>query len=142
MSHHVASCLTVCIASVDMTAGKRMPKISILKQQFIGLWFMRRTLGNAEVENKEGPVHPGRLLREAYIDPRRLTTFEVAQALKVTRQTLSDLLNGHKAVTPEMALRISKVFGTVPEMWLVMQMEYDLAKAKEKLRGTEFEKIG
>ncbi len=77
------------------------------------------------------PPHPGEIIREFCIESVNLTVTEAAKALGVTRKTLSVLLNGHSGISPEMALRLSKVFGRTPEGWLKLQLQYDLWQAKE-----------
>ena len=79
---------------------------------------------------KKKPPHPGRIVRRECIAPLGLTVKEVAQRLRVTRQTLNNVVNEKAAISPEMAIRLSKAFGSSPEMWLGMQMEYDLAQAE------------
>jgi len=83
------------------------------------------------------PPHPGEIIRELCLEPLGITITHAAQALRVSRKALSELLNGHTSVTPEMALRLARSFDTTPESWLVQQMQYDLWKLKE--RGTDFE---
>jgi antitoxin HigA-1 len=70
------------------------------------------------------PPHPGEVLRE-YL-PETLTMTEVAERLGVTRQALSAVMNGRGGVSPEMAVRLSKALGTSPDLWLGLQMQYDL----------------
>ena len=70
------------------------------------------------------PPHPGEVLRE-YL-PAKLTLIEVANGLGVTRQALSAVLNGRAGVSAEMAVRLSKALGTTAELWLSLQMQYDL----------------
>ena len=72
------------------------------------------------------PPHPGVIIREFCIEPLGLTVTEAAKAIGVTRKTLSSLLNGRSGISPEMALRLSKVFGRSPEGWLKLQLQYDL----------------
>jgi len=78
------------------------------------------------------PSHPGEIIREMYLTPLNLTITQAAKDLGVTRKTLSDILNGHGGISPEMALRLSAAFGTTPEFWLQLQMNYDLAHARKK----------
>jgi len=73
------------------------------------------------------PAHPGELLRE-YL-PEGMSVGEAADRLGVSRQAFSALLNGRAGVSAEMALRLSRALGTSPEMWLSMQVAYDLWKA-------------
>jgi addiction module HigA family antidote len=79
------------------------------------------------------PPHPGEIIRDMCIDPLNLAVTEAAASLGVTRKTLSMLLNGKSGISPEMALRLSKVFGRTPEGWLRLQLQYDLWKAKQKV---------
>lgn len=78
------------------------------------------------------PPHPGELVREDCLAPLGLTVTAAAGALGVTRKALSELLNGHSGISPEMAIRLSKAFGGTPETWLGMQMEYDLWHASRR----------
>lgn len=77
------------------------------------------------------PPHPGRIVRQECLEPLGLTVTETAARLGVTRQNLNNLLNGKSGVSPEMAIRLSKAFGSRPEVWLGLQMEYDLAEAQK-----------
>ena len=79
------------------------------------------------------PPHPGEVLRELCLEPLGLTVTEVADALGVSRKTLSALLNGRSGISPEMAIRLSKAFGTSAESWLNQQMHYDLWVAEQNL---------
>ena len=78
------------------------------------------------------PPHPGKILKDEFIDALDLSVAETANALKVTRQTLYDLLNGKSGVSPEMAIRIAKTFNSSAELWLNLQAKYDLWKAQKK----------
>jgi addiction module HigA family antidote len=80
------------------------------------------------------PAHPGEVLKEMYLEPLGLTVTNSAESLGVTRKTLSELINGRSGISTSMALRLSKAFGTTPELWLNMQQNYDLWKAKKKIR--------
>ena len=79
------------------------------------------------------PPHPGEIIREFCIEPLGLSVTEAANALGVTRKTLSALLNGRSGVSPEMALRLSKVFGRTPEGWLRLQLQFDLWKTEQSV---------
>ena len=72
------------------------------------------------------PPHPGGIVRRQCLEPLGLTVTRAAEGLGVTRQALSELLNGRTGVSVEMAIRLSKAFGSTPETWLGMQMAYDL----------------
>lgn len=78
------------------------------------------------------PPHPGEVLKELYLEPLGLTVTEAAEALGVSRKTLSALINGRYGVSPDMAMRLSVAFGTSPEVWIGMQQDYDLWQAKQR----------
>jgi addiction module HigA family antidote len=78
------------------------------------------------------PAPPGEIVREECLKPLGLTVTAAAEALGVTRKALSDLLNGHTGVSPDMAIRLEKVFGSTAETWLRMQMQRDLSEARQR----------
>ena len=78
----------------------------------------------------KNPPHPGRIIRQECIEPLGLTITEAAARLGVTRQALNNVINGKAGVSPEMSIRLSKAFGSKPDVWLGLQMEYDLAEAE------------
>ncbi|MBM4147320.1 MAG: HigA family addiction module antidote protein [Nitrospira sp.] len=78
------------------------------------------------------PTHPGGILRRHYIEPLSMTVSGLAAVLGVSRKTLSEIVNEHASITPDMALRLSKAFKTTPELWLNMQRNYDLWQAAHK----------
>jgi|ERR1035441_7242990 addiction module HigA family antidote len=80
----------------------------------------------------KNPVHPGRIVRNDCIEPLGLSITEAAKALGVSRQALNNLVNEKAAVSPDMAIRITKAFGGDAETWLRMQMNYDLAEARKR----------
>ena len=83
------------------------------------------------------PPHPGEVLRALCLDPLGLTVTEAARALRVSRKTLSSILNGRAGISPEMAVRLSLAFDTSAESWLNQQVQYDLWRAeryRKKLR--------
>src|SRR5436305_3849196 len=73
------------------------------------------------------PAHPGRIVRSACLVPLGLSVADAAKVLGVTRQTLNNVINGKSGISPQMAIRLSKAFGSTPETWLRMQLAYDLA---------------
>lgn len=84
------------------------------------------------------PVHPGEVLKELWLEPLGLTLTQAAARLGVTRKTVSKIINGHGAITPEMALRLEIVFGTSAQAWMNMQTAYDLSQLsllRKNLRG-------
>ncbi len=82
--------------------------------------------------NMKNPPHPGRIIRQECIEPLGLTVTEAAKRLGVKRQTLNNLVNGKAGISAEMSIRLSKAFGSRPEVWLGLQMQYDLAKAGKR----------
>ncbi len=87
------------------------------------------------------PPHPGEIIRELCIKPLGLSVTEAAKALGVSRKTLSELLNGHTGISPEMAVRLSLAFDTTPESWLTQQMQYDLWKLRQSHKKIKVERI-
>jgi addiction module HigA family antidote len=88
---------------------------------------------------KRAPVHPGRILLKHYIEPLDLKIVDLASNLGVSRKAVSAIVNEHKAITSDMALRLSKAFGTTPELWLNLQRNYDLWQARN--RSSEWKKV-
>jgi addiction module HigA family antidote len=76
----------------------------------------------------KNPPHPGRFVLSECIEPLGLTITEAAQAFDVTRTTLSELVNGKRGISPEMAIRLSQVFGGSATSWITQQALYDLAQ--------------
>lgn len=70
-----------------------------------------------------------------------LSVTAAAQGLGVTRKALSELLNGHSGVSPEMAVRLSKAFGSTTETWLALQMQYDLWKVEQRADSIQVERF-
>jgi addiction module HigA family antidote len=83
----------------------------------------------------KNPPHPGDLIRTEVIEALGLSVSKAAAILKVRRATLSDLLRGKAALTPEMALRIEKAFGPDMDHLLRMQLAYDVSKMRQQARG-------
>jgi addiction module HigA family antidote len=77
----------------------------------------------------KNPVHPGRIVRRGCLDALGLSVTAGAKVLGVSRQALSNLVTGKAGVSPDMAIRLSKAFGSTPETWLKMQLAFDLAEA-------------
>ncbi|HAD03340.1 MAG: addiction module antidote protein, HigA family [Desulfuromonadales bacterium GWD2_61_12] len=87
------------------------------------------------------PPHPGETIRQLCLEPLGLTVTEAAKALGVSRKALSELLNGHVGISPEMALRLSLAFDTTPESWLTQQMQYDLWQATQRRGELHVERL-
>jgi len=81
------------------------------------------------------PPHPGESIREDCLAPLGLSVTDAAKGLGVTRKALSELLNGHSGVSPEMAIRLEKAGWSTAETWLRMQLQCDLWQAQQKAKG-------
>jgi addiction module HigA family antidote len=86
------------------------------------------------------PIHPGEMLREDFLPDYGLTVSGLAEALGVSRQTVNELLGERRSVSPEMALRLSRLFANSPEFWLNAQRAVDLWNATQEI-GPEVERI-
>ncbi|MGA2939808.1 MAG: HigA family addiction module antitoxin [Syntrophobacteraceae bacterium] len=82
----------------------------------------------------KNPPHPGETVRYDCLEPLGLTVTAGAKALGVTRQALNNLVNGKSGISPEMAIRLSKAFGSSPETWLKMQLDYEVNPTWFRLR--------
>lgn len=80
----------------------------------------------------KNPCHPGEIIREDVLAPLGLNVTQAAKVLGVTRQTLSNMLNGHTSLTAQMALRVEKAFGPKMDHLMRMQLNYDLAQARAR----------
>ncbi len=77
------------------------------------------------------PPHPGRIVRQECLEPLGLNVTDGAKALGVSRVALSELVNERRGISPEMAIRLSKAFGSTPEVWAGLQLDYDMAQAQK-----------
>ena len=84
---------------------------------------------------KRRPTHPGEMLREDFLPDYDLTVSGLAEAIGVSRQSVNELLRERRAVSPEMALRLSRLFGNRPEFWLNAQRAVDLWEAGKAIQG-------
>ena len=89
----------------------------------------------------QNPPHPGSIVRRQCIDPLGLTITRASKELGITRQALSDLVNEKAGVSVDMAIRLSKAFGSSPETWLGMQMAYDLWVARDRVDQIQVQRI-
>ncbi|MHB0915614.1 MAG: HigA family addiction module antitoxin [Thermoleophilia bacterium] len=87
------------------------------------------------------PPHPGEVLRELCLEPMELTVTAAAEALGVSRKTLSAILNGRAGISPEMAIRLSIAFGTSAESWLNQQTQYDLWQAEQNRKKLKVRRL-
>ncbi len=87
------------------------------------------------------PPHPGLSVRQLCLEPLGLSVTEAAKRLGVSRKQLSDIVNCHAGISPEMAIRLDKAFGGEAEMWSRLQAAYDLAQAMKKADSIRVERI-
>ena len=87
------------------------------------------------------PPHPGEVLKELCLKPLNLTVTDAAQALGVSRKTLSSILNRRAGISPEMAVRLSIAFNTSAESWLSQQLQYDLWRAEQNRKRLHVVKL-
>ncbi len=80
----------------------------------------------------KNPPHPGKVVRTACLEPFGISVTEGAKVLGVSRQALSNLVNGRARMSAEMAIRLAKAFGSTTETWIRMQTAYDIARARER----------
>jgi addiction module HigA family antidote len=87
------------------------------------------------------PPHPGEVLRDLCLEPLGITVTEAAEALGVSRKTLSAILNGRAGISPEMAVRLSIAFDTSAQSWLNQQTQYDLWLAEQNRKRLKVRKL-
>jgi len=85
------------------------------------------------------PTHPGNIIKEDYLLPLSISIKDMADTLGVSRKTLSKIINERGAITPDMALRLSRAFDTTPDLWLNLQQNYDLWNAENASK--EWQKV-
>lgn len=84
---------------------------------------------------KRRPTHPGEMLREDFLPDYNLTVSTLAEAIGVSRQSINELLRERRSVSPEMALRLARLFGNSPEFWLNAQRAVDLWEAAQAIES-------
>lgn len=89
----------------------------------------------------KNPPHPGLTVKHDCLEPLGMTVTKGAEVLGVSRKALSDLVNGHAGISPEMAIRLSKAFGGRPEVWAGLQLDYDLAQAMSKANDIKVQRV-
>ncbi|MDO9208916.1 MAG: HigA family addiction module antitoxin [Sulfuricurvum sp.] len=78
------------------------------------------------------PIHPGEILREEFLTPLEISQSALAKSLHTSFRAINEIVNGKRGITTEMALKLSKYFGTSAQLWLNLQNEYDLYKTMQK----------
>jgi addiction module HigA family antidote len=89
----------------------------------------------------KSPPHPGRIVRQECLEPLGLSVTAGARALGVSRIALSELVNERRGISPEMAIRLAKAFGSTPETWAGMQFAYDMAQAMKHADRIKVERV-
>ncbi len=89
----------------------------------------------------KNPPHPGRTVLHDCLEPLELTVTAGARALGVTRPTLSNVINGKAGISPEMAIRLEKAFGSTADTWLRMQAAHDLAQARKREKDIKVKRV-
>ena len=79
------------------------------------------------------PVHPGKILRDEFLIPMRISVYELANAINVPRSRANDIVLGRRGITADTAMRFGRYFGTSPEFWINLQARYDLDVANRTL---------
>src|SRR5450755_585273 len=115
--------------ALHLVGSKAMPSTPIWKTTTED-GFMTRKLPKRGLP----PMHPGELLREEILPALDRSKTEIAKLLGVSRQTLYDVLKERQPVTPVMALRLGKLCGNGPDLWLNLQKRYDLHHAQQELK--------
>ena len=84
------------------------------------------------MELERMPTHPGKILKEEFLEPLSMTQSHLAKALGTSFRAINELVNEKRGITIEMSLKLSKYFGTTPQLWLNLQNYYDLYKVAKK----------
>ena len=105
------------------------------------MWTTSTTIDQDIVMAMHNPPHPGGIVRRQCLEPLGLSVTQAAVHLGVARQSLSELVNERGGVSVDMAIRLSKAFGSTPETWLNMQMAYDLWPARSRIDDIKVKRI-
>ncbi|XTI71627.1 HigA family addiction module antitoxin [Acidithiobacillus sp. AC3] len=84
---------------------------------------------------KTAPVHPGEILMEDFLKPMGITQYRLAKEIGVPQRRIGEIVSGKRAITPDTALRLSRFFRMNDGFWIGLQTDWDLAVARERLRG-------
>ena len=83
---------------------------------------------------KRKPTHPGEIVKEDFMKPFGLTQTQLAEELNTTFRTINEIINEKRNISPEMAIKLARYFGTTEELWMNLQNQYDLYQVKSKKR--------
>lgn len=104
-------------------------------------WITRTITREVVAMRMHNPPHPGKIIKALCLEPLGVTVTQAAEALGVSRKTLSAVLNGRAGISPEMAVRLSIAFGTSAESWLNQQTQYDLWHAEQRRKQLRVAKL-
>lgn len=99
------------------------------------------TLVKTRIPTNRRPTHPGEILLEEFLKPLNLTQVKLAELIGVHYPRVNEIINGKRGITPDTALRLSRLFGTTPEFWLNGQIEYELYEALNSDRAQQISQI-
>jgi addiction module HigA family antidote len=86
-------------------------------------------------KRRSEPIHPGEILKTAFLDELDVTAYALAKALHVPANRITGIINGERSITADTALRLARFFGTTPTFWLNLQIQYDLAEIGRRDMG-------
>ena len=93
---------------------------------------VRQDVPRGELPTNRPPTHPGEMLREEFLKPMNITQRDLAKAIHVPYQRVNEIVNGKRGVTPAMALRLARFFGTSAGFWMNLQLRWDLYHAQQR----------
>ena len=96
---------------------------------------------NIRVPQNRPPTHPGEILREDFLAPYAMTQTDLAGRLGISFPRVNEIVNGRRGITPDTAIRLSRLFGTTPEFWLNGQLEWDLWHAQRAISQEDLDRI-
>jgi len=79
-------------------------------------------------------IHPGEILRDDFLQPMKISVYTLAQAIKVPRSRVNDIVLGRRGISADTAFRLARYFGTTPDFWINLQARHDLDAADRKIR--------
>jgi antitoxin HigA-1 len=94
----------------------------------------RNDFGDVVTGKRLPTVHPGEILRDDFLAPMKISVYTLAQAIKVPRSRINDIVHGRRGITADTAFRLARYFGSTPDFWINLQARYDLDAADRKLR--------
>ena len=118
---------------LTMTYFKRLIEVDLLIKRTSAHARREKSIRHGHISTNRQPTHPGAVLREDVIPAMQIQVSELARQMHVSRQTIHNILNETKPVTPNIALRLGRLIGNGPNIWLRMQEAYDLWQVEQKI---------